>query len=116
MEAREVYLELGEDYNEVLGRLVTDERITKYLKRFAEGGSIADIHGLLADENYEEAFRLVHTAKGMAMNMGLSKLTSVTSDLCEELRGGKPNKPIDDMIVIVEEEFAKTKAVIDQLS
>jgi len=116
MEAREVYLELGEDYEEVKGRLVTDERITKYLKKFAEGGSIADIHGFLADENYEEAFRLVHTAKGMAMNMGLAKLTGVTSDLCEELRGGKPDKPIDDMITKVEEEFAKTRDVILKLS
>lgn len=116
MDAREVFLELGEDYDEVLGRLVTDERITKYLKKFADGGSIADIHGFLADENYEEAFRLVHTAKGMAMNMGLSKLTAVTSDLCEELRGGKPNKPIDDMIKAVEEEFEKTKAIIGQMN
>ena len=51
----------------------------------------------------------------MSLNMGLSKLTQVTSDLCEELRGGKPDKPIDDMITKVEEEFERVKGVISQL-
>ncbi len=116
MDVIEVYAELGEDYNEVLGRLVTDERIAKYLKRFAESGGIADIHGFLAEENYEEAFRLVHTFKGMSMNMGLAKMTSVSSDLCEELRNGKPDKPIDDMIVKVEEEFDRVKGIVANLA
>lgn len=115
MDAREVYLELGEDYEEVVGRLVTDERVAKYLKKFADGNGIADIHGFLAEENYEEAFRLIHSVKGMAMNMGLTKLINCSSELCEELRGGRPNKPIDDMIVKVEEEFARVKDTVSKL-
>jgi len=116
MDARTVYSILGEDYEEVIGRLVTDERVAKYLKKFGEGDGIKDIHGFLSDENYEEAFRLVHSMKGMAMNMGLTKLISCSSELCEELRNGKPDKPIDAMIVAVEEEFTRVKEAIGELS
>ena len=116
MTAKEVYATLNEDYDEVISRLVTDERITKYLKKFADGDGIEPIHGQLAEENYEEAFRTIHSLKGMAMNMGLSKLINVSSTLCEELRGGKPENPIDGMIEDVEKEYAhvlETIALLD---
>lgn len=47
----------------------------------------------LEQKDYDEAFMAAHTIKGVAGNLGLTKLFQTTSDLVEKLRG----KTADDL-------------------
>lgn len=89
------------DYNEVMGHLVKEDRVYKYLNRFVEENMYAIFDKAYSEGNYEEAFRATHSLKGMCLNLGFSKLESASSDVCEELRHGAPKIDISEMIEIM---------------
>ena len=105
MIVQEFYDSIGGDYNDVKGRMLKDERILKYLRRFPEDKNYEELFVNLAEKNYEEAFRNVHTLKGLALNLGLAKLGAASSALCEELRQGPPAIDITDMAEAVKTEY-----------
>ncbi len=86
MNIREFYNALEENYDEVLTRLMVESRIVKYVSKFKNDGSFNNLRNNLAEENYPEAFRAVHTLKGIAQNLGFHKLYLVSSRLTEKLR------------------------------
>lgn len=113
MNATEVYATLHENYDEVLARLVSDERITKYLKKFIAEDYSKHMNDALATDDYEEAFRMVHSLKGMGMNMGFKKFYNKCDGLCEALRNGKPTIDISDMVSDVNTSY---KDIVDVIS
>lgn len=84
------YGAIGGDYSEVIGRLRSDERITKYLRRYPEDDSFDNLCKNLEQGNYGDAFVYSHNLKGVCANLGLKGLLSPSSELCEMLRGGEP--------------------------
>lgn len=98
MNVKEFYLQTGGNYEEVLGRLIKEERIVKYLRKFADGNDCKLICEAFENRDYEAAFRNVHNLKGVALNLGLTNLQLAASDLCEEVRNGAPNKDVSGMI------------------
>ena len=56
----------------------------------------------------------MHTLKGVAANLGFSKLYSVSSDLTEALRH-KELDNLDELVKCVDEEYAKIIAAINNL-
>lgn len=99
MDIREFFEKEGGSYDEVMGRLGKEERIIKYLKKFAEGEDYrVELKNALENEDYETAFRTVHNLKGLSLNLGLKKLHDTSDILCEEIRHGKPDKDISDMV------------------
>lgn len=108
MTVKEFYDVIGGGYEDVLSRMLKDERIVKYLRRFPEDPSYGAFFEQLEAENYEEAFRNVHTLKGLALNLGLEKLGEASSAVCEELRPKvAPDKDISGMIETLREEYNK---------
>ena len=61
MTVKECYEEMGASYDEVFGRLRTDERIAKFLRRVADDKSMELLESSIATGNAEEAFRAAHT-------------------------------------------------------
>lgn len=116
MNVKEFYGEIGGDYGEVLARLGKEERILKYLIRFTEGNPIADFEKALAENNFTECFRVLHSVKGICLNLGLSKLGSSSSELCEVYRNGPPTMDAKDLISKVKEDYETTVSAIGQLS
>lgn len=98
MDIKEFYEMTGGDYNEVLGRLVKEERIAKYLKLFSADPEYSELCENLDKKDYEKAFRNVHNLKGLAANIGLEKLRQASSVLCEEIRYGAPKNDISGMV------------------
>lgn len=88
MNIKELYASLGGDYEDVISRLGTDERVRKYLVRFTQTPDFSDLNSAVQNSDWEKAFIAAHTLKGMALNLGFSNLASAASDLTEELRGG----------------------------
>lgn len=86
MNIKEFYDFIGENYNEVLGRLRVESRIIKYVTKFPADESFKLLRRAMIDKNYQEAFRAAHTLKGICLNLGFMKLYNISSDITEKLR------------------------------
>ena len=116
MTVKECYELMNADYEGVLSRLMKDERIEKYLHKFADGNYYDEISNALEAESWEDAFRAVHSLKGMSLNLGFENLHKLSDVLCEELRPCvKPENDISSMVSDVKEEYEKVIAAINAL-
>ncbi len=86
MNIKEFYDFIGENYNEVLGRLRVESRIIKYVTKFPADESFKSLRRAMIDKNYQEAFRAAHTLKGICLNLGFMNLYNISSDITEKLR------------------------------
>ena len=87
MTVSEFYAAVGGDYTEVLARLSSDALIVRFLRMLPRDGSMELLCSSMASGNGAEAFRAVHSIKGMALNLGLPRLAEVCSLMTEALRG-----------------------------
>lgn len=86
MTVRECYAQMGGDYDDVMSRLRTDERIVRFLGKVADDGSFALLTQSIEARNMEEAFRAAHTLKGICMNLSLTELYGSAHEITEALR------------------------------
>ena len=81
MTIREFYTLVGGSYDDMSERFPSDALILRFLTMLPQDGSME----LLARS--KTAFRAVHTLKGVALNLGLTALAGVCSEMTEALRG-----------------------------
>lgn len=86
MELKEFYKIMDGDYEEVLSRLASDQRIQKYLLRFLDVPDFELLKQAVAAKDWEKAFLAAHTLKGNALNLGLGTFTTADTELTEFLR------------------------------
>lgn len=86
MTVKECYNIFGGNYEEVLDRLMREELIQKFLKKFPADNSFSSLMTALDERDVETAFRMAHTLKGICQNLGLKKLYESSNLLTEELR------------------------------
>ena len=116
MTVRELYEAVNGDYEDVMGRLMKEERVVKFLKKFVDGTEMDDINAALEKEDWESAFRAVHTLKGVSANLGLTALYENSHVLCEELRPlVKPDKDITEMVEAVRADYERSVRAIKEL-
>ncbi|MCH5264803.1 MAG: Hpt domain-containing protein [Lachnospiraceae bacterium] len=115
MTVKECYEFLGADYDGVLGRLMKEERVTKYLGKFLQDPMLEPLEKALEEKDYETAFRCAHNIKGVCQNLGITVLADVSSDLTEKLRGGEPSEDITPELEQVRQEYAKTVEALETL-
>lgn len=94
--------------NETLERFMGNEQLMeKFIRRFSEDQTMDKLGEHIAAGNWEEAFKSVHTLKGVAGNLGMMELYQCASVLTEKLRmqdiGGVP------------EHFTELKTLYDRL-
>ncbi len=87
MDVKQCYEKMGGDYDDVMSRLRTDERVKKFLLKVADDKSFEALRANLETRNIEEAFRAAHTLKGVGLNLSLSRLHKSASAMTEALRG-----------------------------
>ena len=116
---KEVYEKIGGDYDDVVRRLMGEKLVRKFLLKFLDDKSYADLERTLSEGDYKEAFRAAHTLKGVCQNLSLISLYQVSSQLTEELRNedtavpGNPN--ISDYMSKVTAEYHKIIEAIQEL-
>ena len=116
MTVQECYAAMGADYADVMSRLRTDERITKFLIKVADDKSYALLIDSLNARNMDEAFRAAHTLKGVCMNLSLNKLYSSAAQLTEALRGRTEyGADIEPLIACVKDDYEHTVSCIRTL-
>jgi HPt (histidine-containing phosphotransfer) domain-containing protein len=103
------------DYEGVKGRLLTDERVKKYLLKFADATDYQQMVDAINQEDYELAFRMSHNLKGVCLNLGITQLQKSSEILCEEFRNGKPQNDITGMLQAVTEDYQSTISAIKGL-
>ncbi len=115
MQLTDFYLMVHGDYDEVKGRLMTDERILKYLRKFPCMDDYENLEKALEAGQWQDAFRFSHNLKGMCMNLGLQSLYEPSCELCENLRGGSPAQPCGPLMEAVAAGFSQTTSLIAML-
>lgn len=82
------YETIGSDYSTVLHRMGGSERmVDKFVKKFPNDKAANELFESFNNKDYETAFRMAHTLKGVCMNLGFDKLQHSSSELTEALRG-----------------------------
>lgn len=94
MTLTEFYRSLGGNYNDVLSRLPSEKLILKYIFRFPSDKTLTSYLSAVSAENWPEAFRSVHTLKGLYLNLGFAKPLKNTIAVTEMLRNG--DAPTDE--------------------
>ncbi|MFQ8901061.1 MAG: Hpt domain-containing protein [Lachnospira eligens] len=71
MTIKECYDAMGADYQNTLNRFPNEAFIKKFVLKFLDDNSYANLKEAIAAGNVEEAFRAAHTLKGVCLNLGL---------------------------------------------
>lgn len=86
MTIKECYDAIGGNYQEVEGRLRTEERIKKFLCKVPDDKSFALLCDSLEQRDMDEAFRAAHTIKGVCQNLAITRLGRSAEALTDCLR------------------------------
>lgn len=89
MELREFYGIVGGDYETVLENMISEQMAFKFIDMFLEDPSYQRLLTALECGEDEEAFKAVHTLKGVSANLGLMNLYQKAVLVTEELRNGR---------------------------
>lgn len=115
MTIKEAYEEIHADYEGILMRMHTDEKIMKYLIRFMHTNYDVIIQRALKEQDYDTAFLESHNLKGICSNLNISVLGRSSGDLAEALRSRKPEGDISPLIDAMQREYNTTMAVFKKL-
>lgn len=116
MSIKDFYAEVGGSYDEIMRRLLSEERVMKYLGKFCNDKSFEAMTADIADKKWEDAFRDAHNLKGISVNLGLQNLFESSSELCESMRNGEPSVDIQPMYDRVKKDYETVVSGIQQLS
>lgn len=114
MTVQEFYEEVGGDYNEIMLRLRTEDRIRKFAGMFTRDESYKALVQCINDGNADDAFRAAHTMKGMCQNMAFTRLYKSNHEITEILRG-KDLESAKQMLDVVTEDYNIVIAGIEKL-
>lgn len=95
MNLLECYESFGGSYEDVKSRLMKDELIERMVIKFLADGSFEKLSAAMDKADYGDAFRAVHTLKGVSQNLSFACLIQSTSDLTEVLRKWE-SVPVDE--------------------
>ena len=115
MTLKEFYEKTGGDFEQVLARMLTEERVKKYVMKFLNDESLNKIKQALDDKNYKDAFLHTHNLKGVCLNLSFNGLLEPVVVLCEELRNGNPQGDVDAMYVNVEYMYNQVRSAIENI-
>ncbi len=107
MDIKKCYEQFGGDYDDASMRLMSDERIERFLKRFVEIDDCGQMLEALEKKDYQTAFMKAHDLKGTSSNLGFTELYSSSFELCEALRDGQPKGDVSGLARAVESDCRK---------
>ncbi len=111
MTLQECYTALGGDYEGVTARLRGERLVRKFVLKFLDDKSYELFCAMMAEKNYEEAFRAAHTIKGVSDNLGFTHLHAVSSRMADALRHGWTPEA-DTLVDALAESYQKTVSAI----
>ena len=101
----ECYAAFEGDYEHTVLRLSKEERVVKYIRKFAENDTMDKLRQAYREENAENIFLYAHSLKGICDNVGLTKLEEAASGLTECYRNGGPKTDPEPLMACVEKYY-----------
>ena len=89
MTIKELYEAVGGDYEDIYSRFGNEEMIKMFLDMFLREPSFGKLKEAMEADDMETAFAMAHTVKGVCANIAFKRLQELSSELTEDLRGGK---------------------------
>lgn len=112
MTLQECYASMGGDYDAVMGRLRSEERVRKFLGLFGADENFASLTAAMDASDWPTAFRAAHSLKGVALNLAMTALAQSSSELTECLRSGAPAQDPAPLYAAVRADYETTTAAI----
>lgn len=112
MNLQECYEIAGGNAETVMRQFHTEDRIEKYLLKFLSDPSYALLESSLQKGNYEEAFRMAHSLKGMCLILGLQSLQETAGLLTDNLRGKEPDENMHALFRQLKWDYLRTVSAI----
>ena len=114
MTIQECYQKLGGEFAQVEKRLPSVSLVRKFSIKFLDDDSYSKLCLAVQNGQREEAFRAVHTLKGVSANLGFSRLLTSAGALTELLRAGAETIPVDAAALLeeVKQDYELTVSVI----
>lgn len=94
MTLEECYQRFGGDYEDVMARLRNESMVSRLVMKFPKDPSYQNLRDALKENNYGDAFRAVHTLKGLCLNFSFGNLCTSACELTELLRHWE-TEPVD---------------------
>lgn len=114
MTVSEFYKAVGGDYEDIVKRFCGEERVIRFLGLFLKDTSVEDLRRNMKEENYKDAFRAAHTLKGVAVNLGITKMYNAASEITEALRAEDSEKA-KALMPEINEIYDKTVSALNTL-
>lgn len=106
--------EKGNDVDGALRRFVGNENMyVKFLKRFADDTSYPALKDAVEKVDLGNAFVAVHTLKGVAGNLGLTKVYEIATEMTDKLRVRSDENLAADFEKLSEEYKAVLEIIAD---
>jgi HPt (histidine-containing phosphotransfer) domain-containing protein len=115
--------EAGVDVASALSRMLNKEEMyKKFLRKFRDDTNIFSLKDVIDgndsfnSENCEQIFHYAHTVKGVAGNLGLTKIYDESSYICESTRNGVADvADIKMHMLLLMENYNSLIAVLDTI-
>lgn len=109
------YNTIGSDYVSALTRMGNSEKMLgKFVRKFTNDKTTAELTAAFESGDYETAFRMAHTLKGLCANLGLDKLRNSSAELTEALRNNVSDNA-SELLKQVREDYEMTIDALAQL-
>ena len=92
MELKDFNNAIGENYDRLLSRLLSSDRIEKYLTIFFSDNNIEDLKTQINNNDFQSAIITAHSLKGVTSTLGFEHLASVICDLHGALKNNETEK------------------------
>ena len=98
MTVKELYERIEGDYGAALKIMMADTMIAKFIVRVPDDPTYGRLMAAAEAMDPEGLFEAAHTLKGVTANFGLTKLSTMASNLTEEFRPGKERTMSDEEV------------------
>ena len=118
MTIRKLYQNIGGDFDQALRVLRVDKLVDKHIRKFTKNGVVENL--LSAGESMDAGalFDAAHALKGVCSNLGLTRLSELSSEVCEEFRPGNTrtlsDDEVKDRIMLIREKYETTADFIQK--
>ena len=98
MNLKELYQEIGGDYDQAMRILRLEKLLSKHICKFPSNGVVTSLVSAGESMDAQQMFETAHALKGVSGNLGLTRLYELSSELSDEFRPGSARTMTDDEV------------------
>ena len=95
MTLRELYQNIGGEYERATSVLRVEKLIDKHIRKFPDNSVVQSLIDAGKTMDATRLFESAHAMKGVCANLGLTALAALASEIAEEFRPGNPRTRSD---------------------